>query len=107
MKSAISAVFALIAVSAFAQSSPTFRTATDVRDGVRGSMIGTVTAVMETRNQFVVAPDDDRYGTVTVQGDSALTTYSGFGGVINGSPEVFQGSQGVANVRTGDRVEVR
>lgn len=107
MKSAISALFALVAVSVFAQSGPTFRTANDVRDGVRGTLVGTVTAVMETRNQFVVAPDEDRYGTVTVQGDAALTTYSGFGGVINGSPEVFQGSQGISNVRSGDRVEVR
>lgn len=107
MKSVISALFALVAVSAFAQSGPTFRTAADVRDGVRGSLVGTVTSVMETRNQFVVAPDDDRYGTVTVQGDSALTTFTGFGGVINGSPEVFQGSQGMSNVRVGDRVEVR
>lgn len=107
MKTAISALFALLAVSVFAQSGPTFRTANDVRDGVRGTLMGTVTAVMETRNQFVVAPDDDRYGTVTVQGDSAMTTYSGFGGVINGTPEVFQGSQGISNVRNGDRVEVR
>jgi hypothetical protein len=107
MKSVISALFALVAVSAFAQSGPTFRTATDVRDGVRGSLVGSVTSVMETRNQFVVAPDDDRYGTVTVQGDAAMTTFAGFGGVINGSPEVFQGSQGMSNVRVGDRVEVR
>ena len=39
--------------------------------------------------------------------DSVSTQYNGFGGVINGSPEIFTGSQGLANVRTGDRVEVR
>ncbi len=107
MKSMISTLLALVAVSAFAQSGPTFRTATDIRDGVRGSLVGTVTSVMETRNQFVVAPDEDRYGTVTVQGDAALTVFAGFGGVINGAAEVFQGSQGMSNVRVGDRVEVR
>ncbi len=107
MKSAISAFLTLVALSAFAQSGPTFRTGADVRDGVRGTLVGTVASVMETRNQFAVTPDDDRYGTVTVQADSALTTFSGFGGVINGAPEVFQGSAGMANVRTGDRVEVR
>lgn len=107
MKSAISAFLTLVALSAFAQSGPTFRTSADVRDGVRGTLVGTVASVMETRNSFAVTPDDDRYGTVTVQADSALTTFSGFGGVINGAPEVFQGSAGMANIRTGDRVEVR
>jgi len=107
MKSAISALCALIAVSVFAQSSPTFRTTNDVREGTRGTLVGTVASVSETRNQFTVSPDDDRYGNVTVQGDSVSTTYSGFGGVINGSPEVFQGSAGITNVREGDRVEVR
>lgn len=107
MKSAITAFLTLVALSAFAQSGPTFRTSADVRDGVRGTLVGTVASVMETRNQFAVTPDDDRYGTVTVQADSALTTFSGFGGVINGATEVFQGSAGMANIRTGDRVEVR
>src|SRR5207248_2964524 len=31
----------------------------------------------------------------------------GFGGTINGSPEIFVGSAGYANLRTADRVEVR
>jgi cytoskeletal protein CcmA (bactofilin family) len=94
-------------MSAIAQSGPTFRTSNDVQENMRGTLVGTVMSVMETRNQFVVAPDEDRYGTVTIQGDSALTTYSGFGGVINGAPEVFMGSAGISNVREGDHVEVR
>lgn len=107
MKSAISALLAVVALSAFGQSGPAFRTSHDVREGIRGSLVGTVISVMETRNQFTVAPDDDRYGLVTVQGDSVSTTYQGFGGVINGAPEIFQGSTGIANVREGDRLEVR
>src|SRR5258708_31188690 len=107
MKSAISAFMALVALSAFGQSGPTMRTSSDVQENVRGSIIGTVTSVMETRNQFVIAPDGDRYGTVTVQGAALSTTFRGFGGTINGSPEVFQGSTGMANLREGDRVEVR
>src|SRR5262249_14764548 len=35
------------------------------------------------------------------------TQYNGFGGSINGSPEIFMGTTGFANVRVGDRVEVR
>ena len=107
MKSAISTLVALVALSAFGQSGPTMRTTADVVDNVRGSIVGTVTSVMETRNQFVVTLDDDRYGTVTVQGDSLITTFRGFGGTINGAPEVFQGSTGMANLREGDHVEVR
>ncbi len=107
MKSAISAFMALVVLSAFGQSGPTMRTSSDVQENVRGSIVGTVTSVMETRNQFVVVPDGDRYGTVIVQGDSLSTTFRGFGGTINGSPEVFQGSTGMANLREGDRVEVR
>ena len=107
MKSVISALIAVVALSAFGQSGPTMRTTSDVMENVRGSIVGTVTSVMETRNQFVVALDGDRYGTVTVQGDSLSTTFRGFGGSINGAPEVFQGSTGMANLREGDHVEVR
>jgi hypothetical protein len=39
--------------------------------------------------------------------DSVSTQYHGFGGVINGQPEIFTGSQGLANVRAGDRIEIR
>ena len=35
------------------------------------------------------------------------TQYNGFGGTINGAPEIFVGSTGFANIRVGDRVEVR
>jgi Domain of unknown function (DUF5666) len=107
MKSLISALIVLVALSAFGQSGPTMRTTSDVLDNVRGSIVGTVTSVMETRNQFIVALDGDRYGTVTIQGDSLSTTFRGFGGSINGAPEVFQGSTGMANLREGDHVEVR
>jgi hypothetical protein len=106
-RSAISALVFLTVLSLFAEQSPSFRTSADVREGVRGNVIGTVTTVRETRNEFVVAPDDDRYGTIDVAGDSVSTVYSGFGGVINGAPEVFTGSAGLTNVRVGDRVDVR
>jgi len=35
------------------------------------------------------------------------TQYNGFGDVINGKPEIFLGSKGFANLREGDRLEVR
>ena len=102
-----SAFLFLIAVSAFGQSSSQWRTSADVREGSRGSVVGTVTDVDEGRRQFTVRPDGDQYGQVTVLADAVSTQYNGFGGTINGSPEVFIGSTGFANLRVGDRVEVR
>jgi uncharacterized protein DUF5666 len=104
-KSATFASFLLIAVSAFGQSGTQWRTSADVAEGVRGTLIGTVTDIGTRR--FTVKPDDDQYGQVTVEADSVSTQYNGFGGMINGSPEVFVGSTGFANLRVGDRVEVR
>ena len=81
--------------------------AQSVAEGVRGSLVGTVADVDEARNQIAVDPDDNRGPRITVMSDSVSTQYNGFGGVINGQPEIFAGSQGLANVRTGDRIEVR
>ncbi len=106
-RSAIFAFSALIGVSAFGQSGTQWRTAADVREGVRGSIIGTVSDVEMGTSRFRVTLDDDRTGVVTVQADSVSTQYNGFGGTINGSPEIFIGSTGFSNVRVGDRVEVR
>jgi hypothetical protein len=106
-KSAICAFSLLIGVSAFGQSGTQWRTAADVQEGARGTIVGTVSDVSEGQRQFRLAPDDDRNGLVSVETDSVSTQYNGFGGMINGSPEVFVGSTGFANVRAGDRLEVR
>jgi hypothetical protein len=99
--------FLLISVSAFGQSGTQWRTSADIREGVRGSVVGTVNDVDEGRNRFTLTPDDDRYGQVTAETDAVSTQYNGFGGTINGSPEIFVGTKGFASLRTGDRVEVR
>jgi len=106
-RTAIFASLVLVAVSAFAENSGSWRTAADIAEGVRGEIIGTVTDVADTRNQLTMAPDEDRNGLVTVFADSVSTQYNNFGGVINGKPEIFTGSPGFANVRIGDRIDVR
>ena len=68
-----SAFLFLIAVSAFGQSSSQWRTSADVREGSRGSVVGTVTDVDEGRRQFTVRPDGDQYGQVTVLADAVST----------------------------------
>jgi hypothetical protein len=70
-------------------------------------MVGTVADVDEARNRLLVEPDDDRSARVTVTIDSLTSQFNGFGGVINGHPEIFTGSQGMANVRAGDRIDIR
>lgn len=100
-------ILVLGALSTFAQSSYSWRTAADIAEGVRGSMVGTVADVDDARNRLMLDPDDDRSARVSVTADSLTTQFNGFGGVINGQPEIFTGSAGFANVRVGDRIDVR
>lgn len=104
---ALFAFLLLLGVSAFAQDRSLWRTANDIREGTRGSIVGTVVDTDETRNRLTIELDQDRYARVSIEGDSVATTYNGFGGVINGKPEIFTGSAGFSNVREGDRIEVR
>jgi hypothetical protein len=106
-KSGIYAFALFVAVSALGQERTVWKTADDVRDGSRGSAIGSITDVEEGRRRFTMMMDDDRYAAVTVEVDSVSTRFNGFGGTINGSPEVFVGGPGFSNIRVGDRVEVR
>lgn len=100
------ALLVLLAASSQAQNRSVWQTANDVREGSRGSMVGTVADTNEARNEIQLTPDDAS-STVTVLGDTVSTVYTGFGGVINGKPEIFNGSRGFSNVRVGDRIEVR
>lgn len=93
-KFAMVTAFLSIAVSALGQST------------TRGT-VGTVSAVDAANNRFTMTPDDDRYNSVTVETDAVSTQYKGFGGTINGAPEIFVGSPGFANIHVGDRVDIR
>jgi len=105
--SSLCSILVLAALSTFGQSSYSWRTASDISEGVRGSMVGTVADVDEARNRLLIDPDDDRSARVSVTIDSLTTQFNGFGGVINGQPEIFTGSKGMANVRAGDRLDIR
>ncbi|HET7433484.1 MAG TPA: DUF5666 domain-containing protein [Thermoanaerobaculia bacterium] len=98
-------VILLCAVSSFAQSGYTWRTARDIGEGARGVVAGTVVDV-GSANRLQIEMDSDQ-SRVNVETDSVATQYNGFGGVINGKPEIYTGTSGFANVRTGDRIEVR
>lgn len=106
-RAAVVFALALVAsVSASGQDRSTWRTSADVREGSVGSIVGTVTEIEAGRNQFRIRPDNDPYQLTTVISDSISTAYYGFGGVINGSPEIFRGTSGFSNVRVGDRVDI-
>ena len=106
----IRAVFvfaALSSVAVFGQDRTVWRTSADVQEGGRGSVTGTVADLEAGRDRLIVTPDNALSDQVTVDTDSVSTQYNGFGGTINGSPEIFMGSNGYNNIRVGDRVEVR
>jgi len=104
---AIFAFAALTAVAAFGQDRTVWRTSGDVQEGGRGSIAGTVADTQNGRNRMIITPDDALSDQVTVDTDSVSTQYNGFGGTINGAPEIFVGSTGFNEIRVGDRVEVR
>jgi hypothetical protein len=93
-------------LASFGQDRYTWRTGADISDGARGNIVGTVADVDEARNRLTIDPDE-RGPQAYVAIDSVSTQFNGFGGVINGQPEIFTGSQGLANVRVADRIEVR
>ncbi len=101
------ALFLTIGVSAFGQDRYQWKSAADIREGGRGSIVGTVSDVNEARNSLTLDPDDLSGGSVLVITDAVTTQFNGFGGVINGKAEIFVGSAGFPNVRLGDRIEAR
>jgi hypothetical protein len=104
---AIFAFAALTSVAAFGQDRTVWRTSADVQEGGRGSIVGTVADTQNGRGRMVLTPDNALSDQITVDTDSVSTQYNGFGGTINGAPEIFVGSTGFNEVRVGDRVEVR
>jgi hypothetical protein len=106
----IRAIFILVAgigVAAFGQERSLWRTSADIDEGARGTVVGTAVDVQAGRSRIVLTPDDSPSDRITVDADSVSTQYNGFGGTINGAPEIFVGTTGFANVREGDRIEVR
>ena len=104
---AIFAFAALSAVAAFGQDRTIWRTSGDVQEGGRGTIVGTVADTQGGRDRMIVTPDNALSDQITVDTDSVSTQYNGFGGTINGAPEIFVGATGFNEIHTGDRVEVR
>src|SRR5207302_9662805 len=100
-------VAAVIAAAAFGQERNLWRTSADIAEGARGTAIGTVTEIQAGRSRIVFVPDDSPGDSITVDADSVSTQYNGFGGTINGAPEIFVGTAGFPHIRDGDRVGVR
>lgn len=89
---AVCAIVALFATSTFAQDRP---------------LIGTVFDIDLGPGRLQIELDDASRSRVTIETDSVSTTYYGFGTMIAGKPEIFVGSNGLANIRLGDRISIR
>jgi hypothetical protein len=94
-------------LSTFAQDRTVWRTAGEIRNNVRGSIVGTIADIDPSRNRLLLLADSDRTRQINVITDSISTQYAGFAGVVGSQPEILSGSAGFGRVRTGDRVEVR
>jgi hypothetical protein len=70
-------------------------------------MIGTVYDIDLGPGRLQIEMDDAARTRVTIETDSVSSTYHGFGTMIAGKPEIFVGSTGLANIRLGDRIQVR
>lgn len=88
----VCAIVTLAGLSTFAQDRP---------------MIGTVYDIDLGPGRLQIEMDDASRTRVTIETDSLSTTYHGFGTVIADKPEIFVGSTGLANIRLGDRIQVR
>lgn len=97
----------LATLPALGQSRTVWRSSADIVEGAPGSVIGTAVDVNDARGELRIQGEGDRYGQISVVTDSVSTQFDGFGDVINGKPEIFLGSKGFANVREGDRLEIR
>lgn len=97
----------LTTTAVWAQGRTVWRTAGDIVEGVSGTITGSVVDLNEASSRITIQVQDDRYGTINVATDSVSTQYNGFGDLIAGKPEIFTGSRGFANVREGDRIEIR
>lgn len=88
----VCAILTLASLSTFAQDRP---------------MVGTVYDIDLGPGRLQIEMDDAARTRVTIETDSVSTTYHGFGTMIGGKPEIFVGSTGLANIRLGDRIQVR
>lgn len=108
-KAAVLAVVLMAgSLSAFGQSRVSWGTADDIRQGVRGSIIGSVTAVDSVRSRIEVVADNDRASEVIrVNADPVSSRYVGFGTTSATQNTVYTGANGFTRVRVGDRLDVR
>lgn len=101
---AIAALLLIAAIPASAQTRPVWAKAADIERGQAGSIRGTIQELDTAHSSFRLAADgettDIRINGIT---DAVSTQFSGFGA----AGEVLRGTNGYAQLRTGDRVEIR
>lgn len=102
-RSMLLAFFTVLTSTTLLAQSGYWNRASDIRLGVHGGMIGTVTDVDEPRRRVTIVPDADPDARVVVTTDTLATQYRGFGE----EREVYAGAAAFTHLRVGDRIEVR
>lgn len=103
LQGTILAALMMASVPLWGQSRPSWETASDIRSGARGSIIGTITDLDSARNVVTFTADGDRSGTrIRASSDSVTTRFYGFGS----GTEVLQGTVGFGRLKEGDRVQI-
>lgn len=99
------AVAALLtaATAVHAQTQTDWKSSADIRNGARGTIVGTVADISETRGELTIVPDANTR-KITVTTDSLVTTYRGFGETNAG--EILEGTTGFSRIRKGDRLQI-
>jgi hypothetical protein len=104
MRAKISILSFILFLIPIALVGQTWRNAGEIRSGVRGTAIGTITDLDAGRSRLSFQLDNGgRDSLLFVEGDSFTTKYLGF----EGGGAIFTGTSGFAKLRVGDRLEVR
>jgi hypothetical protein len=94
---------ALAPVAVFGQDRATWSTTADIREGTRGTIVGTVDSIDVPRLTFVLRPDAGST-SVRITADDVTTSFRAFGD--GSTADVVRGSVGMNRLRAGDRLRV-
>lgn len=94
----------LIPVAVYGQDRSNWSTAGAIRDGLRGTVVGTVTNIDRTGRTITVRLDEDN-STVRVSTDDVTTSFRAFGD--GSATDVKRGSNGLTQVKSGDRLMIQ
>ena len=98
------ALAASAGVPLLGQERPIWMSSSEIRDGVRGTIVGAVQSIATDGRTLTLRLDDNQSAVVRVSTDKTTTSYRSFGDGT--STDVQRGSQGFSQIHAGDRVRI-